>query len=238
MELIKSHWEYKDINEFNDFVLTLKGTSSDCVWEQRIINTKLDCFGKTSGKAKILVKEIKKGNFYEFLDNVAITTLMHSLVFAFLLNEIRDFSLYEKYLDKLVLTIDNWATCDTLNFKKIDSVNLKNLSNKYLNNPHPFARRIGVNVYFELIKREGYIDDVFKVLNGLKNETEYYVNMASAWLLAECFVKHKEKTLEYFKNNNANPFIINKGISKIRDSFRVSKEDKDFLLRYKKQKIS
>ena len=36
------------------------------------------------------------------------------------------------------------------------------------------------------------------------------------------------------KNNNLNEFTKNKSISKIRDSYRVSKEEKDFIIKYRK----
>ena len=58
--------------------------------------------------------------------------------------------------------------------------------------------------------------------------------MAAAWLLAECMTKFKDKTIKFYKYNKTNDFIINKSISKCRDSFRISKEDKDYLLTFKK----
>lgn len=57
--------------------------------------------------------------------------------------------------------------------------------------------------------------------------------MAEAWLICEIFTKYPENTIKYFENNNLNKFTINKAISKIRDSFRVSKEKKDYILKYK-----
>ena len=57
--------------------------------------------------------------------------------------------------------------------------------------------------------------------------------MSNAWLLCEFMIKQRDKTLHYLKSNNLNKFTINKAISKCRDSFRVSKEDKELLLKYK-----
>ena len=108
------------------------------------------------------------------------------------------------------------------------------LSKEFLNSNMPFVRRTGLNIYFKLITEEKYVDKVFEVLDNLRSEKEYYVNMCASWLLCDCFIKYRFKTLEYFKNNKTNSFIINKGISKCRDSFRVSKEDKELLLNYKK----
>ena len=57
--------------------------------------------------------------------------------------------------------------------------------------------------------------------------------MAISWLMCELIIKNREQTLEYLKHHKLNDFTINKTISKCRDSYRVSKEDKEFLLKYK-----
>ena len=136
-------------------------------------------------------------------------------------------------MDRFVVTIDNWASTDTLSFKKRDKEKLFALAKKYLQDDKIFVRRTGVNIFFELIKDKNYLNYAFDILNSLKDEKEYYVNMCGAWLLSFCFIGYRDETLEFFKNNSTNAFIINKGISKCRDSFRVSKEDKDLLLKFK-----
>ena len=59
------------------------------------------------------------------------------------------------------------------------------------------------------------------------------MNMAVAWLLCELMIYNRDKTLKYLEHHNLNNFTINKAISKCRDSYRVSKEDKEKLLKYK-----
>lgn len=234
MELVKQHWTKKDIDEFYNFEQTLIGTEKECVWEQKIVNTKLKCYGKTSSKAKEVAKQIKKGNFCEFVDNLRVKTHFDSLIKAFLICQIKDFEVFEEKLTTFVETIDNWASCDTLKFQKCDKDKLFELSKKYLISEKPFVRRVGLNIFFELVKYPEFDKKCFAVLDSLKNEKEYYVNMCASWLLCEYFVKRRDKTLEYFKNSKTNSFIINKAISKCRDSFRVSPADKNLLLKYKK----
>ena len=74
---------------------------------------------------------------------------------------------------------------------------------------------------------------IFNEADNLFNETEYYVNMAMAWLLCECFIKQKAKTISYLQNHKLNKFTINKMISKCCDSYRVSKEDKEYLKQFR-----
>jgi len=84
---------------------------------------------------------------------------------------------------------------------------------------------------------ENNIEKVFKIINQLKDEKEYYVNMCTSWLICECFIKRKKDTLDFLNNNigNINDFTINKFVSKCRDSYRVSKEDKEMILNFRKK---
>ena len=85
----------------------------------------------------------------------------------------------------------------------------------------------------KLVNFNDYLDKVFIILNSFKQEEEYYVNMMVAWIVCECFAKHRNETLEFLKTHNLNKFTINKAISKCHDSFRVNNEDKEFLKQYR-----
>ena len=58
---------------------------------------------------------------------------------------------------------------------------------------------------------------------------EYYVRMAIAWLVAECFIKYPEITLGYLKVSQLPKWTFNKAISKICDSYRVDEEMKEIV---------
>jgi len=229
----RTDWTKKDFDDLREYEKTIKGSARDCEWEKRIVNTKLECFARTSTKAKEVVRLIKKGAYLKFLENIKIENMFESLVCAHLIGTIKDFDVFERNLDKFVVTIDNWASADTLRFKKQSKEKLVELSHKYLKSDMPFVRRVGVNIWLELIKDEKHFDGAFDVLNSLADEAEYYVNMSAAWLLSFCMVYNREKTISYFKNNTTNSFIINKAISKCRDSFRISNEDKEMLKDFK-----
>ena len=97
-----------------------------------------------------------------------------------------------------------------------------------------FVRRIGIKILFSFVKDCNYTDKIFAILDKLYNENEYYVNMIMAWLLCELFIYQREKTLNYLKDSKLNSFVINKAISKCRDSYRINNEDKQLLLNYKR----
>ncbi len=229
MRLIKENWTKDDIKEFIEFEKTLKGNQKEIEFEQKIVLTKLPCYGKTSSKAREIYKQIKKGNFSEFIQNMEITSHFDTILLDLFITNIKDFNEFKKHLLRLIKQYDNWASCDALSFKKRPYNKLLTLSNALIKSKKTFVRRVGVLIHFELIKNAKYLDNTFKLLDTLSEEKEYYVNMCAAWLLCECFAKYRNETLAYFKSNKTNNFIINKAISKCVDSYRVSFEDKALL---------
>ena len=132
------------------------------------------------------------------------------------------------------LYIDNWSTCDTLTFKvKGLEKEYWKLSQKYIKSKDLYKRRLGIRIIFSYKNNIEYVDKIFDVIDKFYDEEEYYVNMAIAWLLCELMIYNREKTLKYLEHHNLNKFTVNKAISKCRDSYRVSEEDKEYILKYK-----
>ena len=82
-----------------------------------------------------------------------------------------------------------------------------------------------------------YIDDVFKNIEYIarKKHEYYYVKMGIAWLISEAYIKFKNKTEMYLSSNSLDDWTQNKSIQKIRESFRVTKEDKEYLKKLKRK---
>lgn len=78
-----------------------------------------------------------------------------------------------------------------------------------------------------------YINEVFSIFDRVKKE-DYYVKMAIAWTLQVAYVKYKERTMKYLKNNKLDDFTYNKAIQKMIESYRISKEEKDILRKMKR----
>ena len=235
MELIRKHWTEKDIDELLECLTSLSRGEEKSKWEQNIVNTNLTCLGITAPNISAITKQIAKGNYMEFIEllpwqNYPIVTILGKLIC-----EISDFNTLKNYLDKYSKRVDNWAHCDCLKLK-INNANRENffrLAQEYIKSTHPFQRRIGIIILFSFID-EQYLKKIFHLLDSLHNEEHYYVNMANAWLVCECFIKQRNITLAYLEKHHLNNFTINKAISKCRDSFRVSSEDKELLLKFKK----
>lgn len=234
MELVKNRWTKEDGKEFIKYLESLK-RAEKVEWTKNIVNTNMEVLAIKSSEINLIVKQIKKGDFLSFLDLDLNNYHENTLINGNLIVSIKDFDVMRKYLDNYSKKVDNWASCDTLKFNvKGNEENFMNLSKEYIKSDLPFVRRIGMLILFKFIENDKYIDEVFDRLNQFEAETEYYVNMVNAWLICELFIKRRDKTIEFFEDNKLNNFTINKAISKCRDSFRVSKKDKDLLLKYRK----
>ena len=138
----------------------------------------------------------------------------------------------KKYLEKFIPKIDSWAVCDivcsSLKLSKKYQKEIWGFLDEYIKSYKEFEIRFAVVMYLDYFLNDEYIDRVIKNISKIKSD-KYYVQMAIAWLLAESFIKQKEKTKEYLKNNKLDNFTHNKAIQKIIDSYRVSQEDKEFV---------
>ena len=234
MKLNKDNWEIKDGIEFNNYLIS-KINSEKITWTKSIINTNMEVLAIKTPELKSIAKEISKGNYLSFLDLNLNNYYENTIINGCLITKIKDFDLMRKYLNVYFENCDNWATCDLLSFNvKNNEDNYFKLSKEYLKSPKPFVRRGALSILFKLIKYDEYIDSILNIINSLYDEKEYYVNMINAWLLCECFIKRREKTLDLIKNNHINKFTINKAISKCHDSYRVSLGDKEMLKKYRK----
>lgn len=231
MELVREKWTRNDVLNFQKYLLTFSKGKEKGEWEKRIINTKLSCIAVPAPDVKKITNQIAKGNFLEFLDLWIWDNFTNTSINGGLICKIKDFNLMKKYLLTYADKADNWATCDLLKFniKEGNKPQYFELCKELIKSKKPFVRRIGITILFKFVDDDNYIEKIFEILNSFENETEYYVNMVNAWLVAECFTKQREKTLAFLNSHKLNQFTINKAISKCRDSFRVSAEDKEML---------
>lgn len=233
INFVLNNWNNDDVDKLDNYLYSIR-VKDKIEWGKNIVNTNMDYLAIKLPILKNIAKDIYKGNFISYLELMPHKYFESCTIDAFVISLINDFNLQTKYIKKLSKFIDNWSVVDSLKFKiKGNEDKYMSFANELLKSKKPFSRRIGVRIYFSFVKLEKYHQDIFSTLDKLLEEEHYYVNMAAAWLLCEMFIHFPEKTFSYLNNHNTNKFIINKGISKCRDSFRVSQENKEKLLKYK-----
>ncbi len=233
MKLVKEKWLKKDIEEYNKYLKSIRNEDK-IEWTKNIVNTKMDVLAIKTNVLRDIAKEIMKGNYLSFLEQNNHLYYESLVISGIIISNIKDFNLLKKCLYKYSLLIDSWASCDILSFKtKNKEEDYYNLALEYINYPLEFQKRLGISMLFPLVN-DAYIDRILSIIDSFTEASYYYVDMILAWLLCDSFIKERDKTLQFFKKNNANSFVINKAISKCHDSYRVTKEDKEMLKKYKK----
>lgn len=197
--------------------------------ELNIIRTNHPYLGVSNNSLRKLSREIIKSDYKAFLKENKLIYHEDIMLYGYVLNSILNFDEFVFYLKKYLDNIDSWAHTDILKFRvKNEEKKYLMLSKKLVKSPNFIVRRLGVRILFNFYN-DLYINDVFKIIDSLNKENDYYVNMCIAWLLCELFIKNRENTYKYLLNNKINDFVRKKCISKCRDSFRVSKDDKILL---------
>ena len=132
-----------------------------------------------------------------------------------------------------VQNIENWAVCDcsTVKVPKAEREKYFEFFVSLLPNEQPFVCRYGVvNLLSNYLDGE-HIETVFDALNTVTQWGHYYVDMAVAWLVATAMAKCRDATVAYMQGDGRqvlNKFAYNKALQKMRESYRVSPEDKQW----------
>lgn len=190
-------------------------------------------------KLRNIAKELAILNPTEYIELEDIT-LYEEKVIQGLLIGMSKLSIQEtkKYLKKFIPKIDSWAVCDVVcSGLKIASKNQKEMWDfleNYINSNEEFEIRFVLVMYLDYYLNDEYIDRVIKNITKIKSD-KYYVQMAIAWLLSVGYIKQKEKTLDYLKNNQLDNFTHNKTLQKIVESYRVSKDEKEYIKTLKRK---
>lgn len=140
-----------------------------------------------------------------------------------------------KWFDSQVEFIDDWSTCDifcaglkkTIVRHREEFLDLK--VEPLLRAKDEFAVRVGLVILKCAYVESNYLQKIFEWVESLGEREEYYVRMAIAWLLSECFIKYPSATTGYLVDSGLPEWTFNKTIAKICDSYRVDAETKKML---------
>lgn len=145
-----------------------------------------------------------------------------------------------KWFDSQVAEIDNWCTCDTL-CASIGGAVRKNREefldaklNGLLSAEDEYEVRMGLVILKCAYVEKEYLELIFEWADRLAEREDYYVKMALAWLVSECFIKYPEETLVYLERSKLPRWTFNKTIAKICDSYRVEGKAKKKLWKMRK----
>ena len=149
--------------------------------------------------------------------------MLKGMVISYLkLDDSEFFPLLESYIDD----IDDWALTDTAcgNIKRKDGAYLEKIR-EYAKSENIWYARWGiVAIMVNFFDKDEVICELVDNLVA----KDYYVDMALAWLIQVLAVKNREMAVFLMQNDKVSEQVKKFAVRKIKDSFRISKEDKEF----------
>lgn len=184
-----------------------------------------------------LAKElVKEDNIRDFLKTLPHDYYEENNIHAFIVEGIDNYDLCIKELNRFMPYIDNWATCDMLR-PKIFKKNKDKLINQidiWLNDDKPYTIRFGIGMLLSYFLDDDFKPEYFDKVIAVKTD-EYYINMIIAWYFATALTKQYETAIKVIEKNKLSLWVHNKTIQKANESFRITKEQKEYLKTLKRR---
>ena len=230
-------WNKERYNEFIKYLLSIKDEEYKKFHSSIVLNSKYEMIGIRVPIMRNIAKIIAKGDIEAFLKCAQNKYYEEVMIQGFLISHIKNEKIFYKYFQEYINKIDNWALCDSFcNSIKIVKKYEQKYFAKSINlalNENEFIARVGLVIILIFFINQDNLNTIFETLNKIQSD-KFYINMAEAWLICEMYILFPENTRVFLEKNNLNKFTQNKAISKIHDSFRVSKEEKEILNNYRK----
>ena len=146
----------------------------------------------------------------------------------------RDLEEYLGYVARWVPRINSWSVCDCFSFSGGKSLVAKHSDRlwsfllPYFGAKGEYEVRFGVVATMQYFIDEEHLLPLLDHYAGVHHEG-YYVQMALAWAIAECYIRFPDQTLPYLSQPHFHPWVHNKAIQKICESYRISPSTKAML---------
>ena len=166
----------------------------------------------------------------EFLASLPHQYYEEDNLHGFLLEMEKDYDTLVEKLEAFLPFVDNWATCDMMR-PKILKKHLGELFEKikeWIQSEHSYTIRYGIGMLLSFYLDEEFEEKHLEMVAEIHSE-EYYVNMMIAWYFATALAKQYESTISYIESYRLERWTHNKAIQKAIESYRISKEQKEYL---------
>lgn len=202
-------------------------------------DTNLEIIGIRIPKLRNLAKELAEEDYKYYLKSIE-NKYFEEIILEGLIIGYCKVDIYEKLelIKEFVPKIDSWSItdtfCPTLKIKEKDLEKVWDFIMPYLKSNKEFEVRFAIIMLLDYYITDQYVDEVIECLDKVDNEG-YYAKMAVAWTLAEIGIKYYDKLIKYLKGNNKlDTFTYNKTLQKLRESYRISSEQKEELKKMKR----
>lgn len=185
--------------------------------------------------AKSLLKAYSLNDISEeFLDNIPHRFFDEDQLHAFIISEIKDYTICMEKVEQFLPYVDNWATCDQMSpkiFKK-HKEELWVKINEWIKSDATYTIRFAVGMLMQHFLDEDFKIQYPELVASLRSD-EYYVNMMIAWYFATALAKQYEMVLPFIEEKRLDEWTHNKAIQKAIESYRITPEQKEYLRKLK-----
>lgn len=166
-----------------------------------------------------LVRE--KADVSALRDSVLAEQDLHRIYYYVNLKQLPNVRQRMAFIHENLLFSDWWHTDQLISFvAELPFEEALGYARGYLTSGDPFVRRWGYVLFISRLGR-GHAAELLPLM---KNDDEYYVQMAEAWLIAELAVPEPEAVHAWMAGNQLDYRVNGKAIQKICDSYRIRPE--------------
>lgn len=177
---------------------------------------------KTADVDRLIRRYVKqKADVSLLREHILMQQQFHRIYFYVSLEQIKDANERMQFIHENLLFTDWWHTDQLIRYAaKLDFEMAMSYAEEYVDSEDPFVRRWGYVMFISDLGRK-HAD---RLLPLMKEDDQYYVQMAEAWLIAELAVNEPEAVYQWMKDCGLSYSICGKAIQKICDSYRISKD--------------
>ena len=187
--------------------------------------------GVRTPELRKLAKQLKGSPEAElFLQQLPHRYYEENNLHGFLIEFIKEFDDCIAALNRFLPYVDYWATCDMMSPKvlKKDLAKLYEVVKRWVASEETYTIRFGVNVLMKYYLDEAFLPEYSDLVASISSE-EYYVKMVVAWYFATALAKQYEAIIPYLEEKKLDIWTHNKTIQKAMESYRITKEQKEYL---------
>lgn len=233
--ILPTIWSKEDYQKYKKYLYSIKDEDY-LKFNSKIVQTNYEMIGIRVPILRNIAKKIKTTNIKEFLEISSPKTFEEIFINGIVISYEKDYKAFIKYFKDYLKYIDNWAICDMVisscKIIKKNKEHFETIIKDLLNSKNEYDVRVGVVILMDYYIEKEKLQDLFDYLDDIKHEG-YYVHMAIAWMVSILYIKFPKETEIYLQNNKLKKETHNKAIQKIRESTRISKDEKKYILRYK-----
>ena len=203
------------------------------IFTSRLLPKDIDLIGVRIPEIRKIVKDVIKKDEWQALLSSDISSYKYQeelILYALVLSKANILTSEKISLIKIFIPyINSWAVCDIFCADLKETKNNLELFYKtfsqYVESQSEYQIRFFYVLALNYFINEDFLDNIFELI-AKQHYIGFYDKMAVAWFLSIAYIKYPQQTQNFLLNTKLDKFVFSKTVSKICDSFQVTKEAK------------